>query len=151
MIKMKRNIIMLASLIFIGISLLGAGLAYAQGPNTTDQAFSFTFGGPLSMKYTDFRYKGNSSSMYINITSTSDKGRPDFKIKPQMNKNSFVSDAGNGGTVNVGKKYEAYNSVNESGSNLARFRGEGSTWGSLTFKGKWSPDYTKENGVTILK
>lgn len=147
MIRNKKKVLFLSVLIFVSTSLLGFRLVSA---NTEDVNFSFTFGGPLSMKYTEFKLKDTYSSMYINVVSTNDRDRPDFKIKPQMNKNGFISNAGNGGTVRVGKRYEVYNNVKESDSHLARFRGERSTWGSLTFKGKWSPDYAKENGVIVI-
>ncbi|MDR2278201.1 MAG: hypothetical protein LBE23_10095 [Vagococcus sp.] len=150
MLSSKKKGVFLSIIIFISTSLLSFGLVYAQSVGTQDSNFSFTFGGPLSMKYTDFRFKGTPSSMYINVVSSNDINRPDFKIKPQMDKNGMVSNAGNGGTVRIGKRYEVYNSVNENGSYWARFRGERSTWGSLTFKGKWSPDYIKENGVNVI-
>lgn len=149
MIKKRKtwNILFIATL--SSIILMGLGTALAD---TIDKSYTFTFSGPLSMRYTAAYPKDTKSSMYISVTSTSDSNRSSFKIKPQAyNGNSYVN-TGNGGTVEKGKRYEVYNyAVENFGYKVpVRFRGERSTASELTFKGKWSPDYTRESGVIVL-
>ena len=145
--RKKSNVLLIATL--ASILLMGIGTALAD---TIDKSYTFSFSGPLAMTYTAAYAKDTKSSMYISVTSTSDSSRSSFKIKPQVFNGDKYVNTGSGGTVEKGKRYEVYNyAVENFGERVpVRFRGERSTASKLTFKGKWSPDYTYESGVIVL-
>ncbi len=145
---MKKKIIKRLGLLFLVSIIFGSVISFTD---TQDKGYSFQFWGPLSNHYTGGRLKENSSSMFISVSKTSDQSITSFDAKPQAYGSGRWVNVGNGGTVSVGRKYQVYNSAYETFGKVAvQFRGICSTWGKTTISGKWSPDYSPENGVYVL-
>ena len=119
--------------------------------NTSDSPFSFTSSFDGQEFYTDFREKKTNSSVYINIIESSFKGVAEVRILgnngPDTNEENctYKRDHFN---LEAGKKYEAYNYVNEHGYSHAALVFK--LKAGCTIRGKWSPDYVRESGVIAL-
>ena len=129
-----------------------AGTAYANLKNTdiyssdinqeanTDNA-PFSHGNNNSVSYTSFRYKSNSTKVFIYPTVG-----PMLYYRVQGAKTSAgsgVENKSNAHGVPVGVQASFTNQVRESGMSYARLKMRHSTTVPIDSKGWWSPDSTK--------
>ena len=100
--------------------------------------------------YTSIRTKGNNSSIYLNLID-SISGNIKVSIFGLGGNNSFENCTYHSDEYNLelGKKYELYNSVKEQNHSGVQLLFKGNVGKEI--KGEWSPDYTFENGCITIK
>lgn len=116
-----------------------------NSPNTKDECFSFT-GSSFD---TNYRRKGNKTSIYLNLCESSFPGSIQVSIYGRGNgQEKNCTNRCEYFNVEAGKKYFLYNSVLEDNFHEARlsFRCNG----DKTVRGKWSPDSIGEPGCVTL-
>ncbi|MCM1227219.1 MAG: hypothetical protein NC320_07315 [Clostridium sp.] len=112
---------------------------------------------PVPVNKNGIRVKSTDSSVYVNITSSKYNvsvqtwGLSDTKWSG--GKNLTCNSAGStttAVTLSSGRRYQIKNLINERGYNCAGLKMRSTSQNnSSTVQGKWSPDYSPENGVIL--